>query len=132
MAFTEEIEVEGYNTFQEKIKEWESDPVKHPHPLFILFTGSNDSSGKSWCPDCVEFEKMWSKMKGSFTPDQGSFIRVKVGERNAWKDAACPFRTDKTTSLKSIPTLVKWGTAKKLAGNALQSPENVKMLMEED
>ena len=44
--------VEGYPAFQAKIKELkEKFPKDH---IVVLFTGSEDGSGKSWCTDCVE------------------------------------------------------------------------------
>jgi len=124
-------DVDGYDAFVQKIKELEKD--KGSHPLYILFTGSSDAQGKSWCPDCVQFEAMWDKMKTTFQPaGGGSLVRVKVGPRDSWKDQKCPFRTDKTIGISSIPTLVKWGTPKRLSNGSIQSKDNVQMLMEED
>jgi len=125
--FKEGDEVEGYEAFVAKIKELEKDKGKHP--LYILFTGSSDAQGKSWCPDCVQFEAMWEKMK---KPEGGSLVRVKVGPRDFWKDQKCPFRTDKTIGISSIPTLVKWGTPKRLSDGSIQKEGNVQMLMEEE
>jgi hypothetical protein len=75
---------------------------------------------------------MWKKLRGSYTPPEGCLMRVKVGPRDFWKDQNCPFRTDKKTALSSIPTLVRWGTPKRLSGDAIQNPENVRMLMEDE
>jgi len=77
---------------------------------------------------CV-VEGMWSKLA---KPLEGTFIRVKVGPRDFWKDKNCPFRTDKALRLQSIPTLVRWGTPKRLSDDAIQNPDNVKMLMEDE
>ena len=41
--------VEGYLEFKKTIADLES----KSDPLFVLFSGSKDSTGKSWCPDCV-------------------------------------------------------------------------------
>jgi hypothetical protein len=52
MPFVEGDEIEGYEAFDSVIGSLEKDSSKQP--LFILFTGSNGSDGKSWCPDCVK------------------------------------------------------------------------------
>lgn len=41
------IKVEGIEEFNKTIAELEKEEV------FVLFSGSKDSSGSSWCPDCV-------------------------------------------------------------------------------
>lgn len=74
---------------------------------------------------------MWEKLRESFTPEAGCLVRVKVGPRDYWKDKDCPFRTDKALRLQSVPTLVRWGTVKRLSDEALQNPDNIQMLMEE-
>lgn len=81
---------------------------------------------------CFVVEGMWETLKKSFTPSEGSLIRVKVGSRDYWKDKNCPFRTDKKTGLSSVPTLVQWGSPKRLSDDAIQNPENVQMLMEDE
>jgi hypothetical protein len=77
-------------------------------------------------------EDMWKKSKGSIAPAEGYFLRVKVGPRDLWKDKDCPFRTNMKLRLQSIPTLIRWGTVKRLADNFVQNHENVQMLMEEE
>ena len=43
------FKVEGFENFQAKIAELE----KEYQSIFVLFSGSKDASGQSWCPDCV-------------------------------------------------------------------------------
>ena len=43
----QEIKVNGLSELLSKL-----DSFKEPNDVYILFTGSKDSSGKSWCPDC--------------------------------------------------------------------------------
>ena len=40
---------EGFNEFSSKLAEIQANDKK----LIILFSGSRDLEGKSWCPDCV-------------------------------------------------------------------------------
>lgn len=42
--------VEGYEEYLKLINELEKKNV----PLYVLFTGSPNEEGVSWCPDCVK------------------------------------------------------------------------------
>ena len=44
--------VEGYDAFKAKISELAS----AGGDIFVMFSGSKDASGVSWCPDCVTAE----------------------------------------------------------------------------
>ena len=46
------VKVEGFEAFQAKIAEL----TKTGGDIFVMFSGSKDSNGSSWCPDCVEAE----------------------------------------------------------------------------
>jgi len=50
-----EESVNGYEKFKEKIQTLSSTMTT---PIVILFTGSSDASGQSWCPDCVVCKKI--------------------------------------------------------------------------
>ena len=63
--------------------------------------------------------------------DDVTFLYVGVGDRAFWKDPNCVFRTDERTKLRGVPTLVKWGTAKKLDDNC-HKKDFVEMLLEDD
>ena len=43
----EQIKVNGLSELLAKL-----DSLKDQKDVYILFTGSKDSSGTSWCPDC--------------------------------------------------------------------------------
>lgn len=65
--------------------------------------------------------------------DDGSiFLYVGVGPRDFWKDKACVFRTNDSTKLKSVPTLIKWKTAKRLEEAQCSQASMVEMLIEEE
>ena len=44
--------VEGYDAFKAKISELAS----AGGDVFVMFSGSKDARGVSWCPDCVTAE----------------------------------------------------------------------------
>ncbi len=50
------IKVEGFTEFEKTITEM----VKEPKTIFVLFSGSKDSTGQSWCPDCVAGTKVFT------------------------------------------------------------------------
>ncbi|XP_003375804.1 arginyl-tRNA--protein transferase 1 [Trichinella spiralis] len=77
--------------------------------VFLLFTGSKDSFGKSWCPDCVKADKIIEKYAEKLDADS-VLIRCDVGDRSTWKNPENEFRTDKTFHITAIPTLMKLGT----------------------
>lgn len=83
-------------------------------PIFAEFYGAHDSSGKSWCPDCVRAEPVVEGVMKTSAPSNAHFLHVSVGNRTEWRDPACPFRSDARLKLTCIPTLVHWGTSHKL------------------
>ena len=54
------IEVEGYEALYESLKE-------NTGTVFVLFSGSLDENGVSWCPDCVKGKTTAKNLyKGNF------------------------------------------------------------------
>lgn len=51
-------------------------------------------------------------------------------ERSFWKDPNCVFRKDESTMLKSLPTMMKWGTQQRLGEDQCSNKELVEMLFE--
>ena len=45
--------VEGFEAFVAKAEELSADKSK---TLIVMFSGTKDENGKSWCPDCVVAE----------------------------------------------------------------------------
>ncbi|XP_042207722.1 thioredoxin domain-containing protein 17-like [Homarus americanus] len=122
----QKIEVEGFEAFVEQVETFKSSGK----PIFVLFSGSKDSNGKSWCPDCVVAEPV---VKGALdkAPQDAVFIYVGVGDRAFWKDKNCVFRTDSRTKLKSVPTLMKYGTSQRLAEEQCAKDDLVEMLFDD-
>jgi hypothetical protein len=47
VKMVEQVNVNGLSELSTKL-----DGLKDKNDVYILFTGSKDSSGSSWCPDC--------------------------------------------------------------------------------
>ncbi|KAF4530947.1 hypothetical protein B566_EDAN018940, partial [Ephemera danica] len=47
--------VENFNDFIQLTTSLEA----KPEPIYVLFTGSKNQDGKSWCPDCVKGSWRW-------------------------------------------------------------------------
>ncbi|KYN43469.1 Thioredoxin domain-containing protein 17 [Trachymyrmex septentrionalis] len=116
--------VQGYEKFLEV-----TNLERSEQPNYVLFTGTKLlDTGKSWCSDCVEAEPFIEA--GFADAPQGTILlTVEVGDRAFWKDPNCPFRTDRCTRLKVLPTLVKWRTEKRLEGDQLLNPDLIEMLL---
>jgi thiol-disulfide isomerase/thioredoxin len=95
-AMAEFKEVEGYDSLKKELEALNTSEK----PVYVLFTGSKDSSGKSWCPDCVTgmrvvrssvffVERMFSFSADPIVHDSvkknltnGVFITCQVGQRD--------------------------------------------------
>ncbi|XP_050678567.1 thioredoxin domain-containing protein 17-like isoform X2 [Leptidea sinapis] len=121
------VDIKGYEDF---VKYVESLDINGP-PVFVYFSGSKNADGNSWCPDCVEAEPV---IKSYFTELQKNiiFVYVDVGDRDYWKNKACPFRTDSRIKLMVIPTLIKWKGVQRLEGSQCNKRELLQMLFEDD
>ncbi|CEF66639.1 Protein of unknown function DUF953, thioredoxin-like family and Thioredoxin-like fold domain-containing protein [Strongyloides ratti] len=92
--------------------------------IFVLFTGSKNSDGVSWCPDCVEAEPVIEEaIEKDLTKEENvTFITCFVGERAYWKDMENPFRKDDEFKVNCIPTLIEIGVkGKRLTEEQLQN-----------
>ncbi|XP_030024220.2 thioredoxin domain-containing protein 17 [Manduca sexta] len=116
--------------FEEFCKYVDSIDPKGP-PALIYFSGSKLPDGNSWCPDCVEAEPIVKAFIGELQKDI-IFVYVDVGDRDYWKDKACPFRTDARCKLMVIPTIIKWKGVQRLEGSQCTKRELLQMLFEDD
>ncbi|XP_064612330.1 thioredoxin domain-containing protein 17-like [Liolophura sinensis] len=119
------VDVTGLSSYKEEV-------AKHKDKtVFALFTGSPDSSGKSWCPDCVRADGVIHSAL-SKAPNDAVFINCLVGERAVWKDPNNEFRKEPTLMLKGVPTLIKVGTKNRLVEAECAKEDLVTMLFTED
>lgn len=65
-------------------------------------------------------------------PEGSVYIYCSVGDRSFWKDQSNVFRKDPRTMLKSVPTLVRWGTQQRLEEGQCSDSNLVQMLVEEN
>jgi len=72
-------------------------------PLLLLFTGSRDASGKSWCPDCNVADPIIHKF---LDPVPSTMLRCFV---NRGPEARAPYRNHPKVKLGPVPTLIHWG-----------------------
>lgn len=58
--------------------------VQNSNHVILLFTGSKDESGKSWCPDCVTADPAIEEVINDeeYDSDDYLFITVFVGQRD--------------------------------------------------
>lgn len=120
------VKVEGFEAFQAEVAELS----KTGGDVFVMFSGSKDSNGVSWCPDCVTAEPVVSACLSSAQEDS-HYLYVGVGGRDFWKDPNCVFRTAPETKLKSVPTLIKWGTKQRLEEGQCADKNLVSMMFED-
>lgn len=102
-------------------------------PVFILFTGSKDQSGHSWCPDCVKADPVIEQAVDDGLTDAATFITCFVGPREYWKDPNNPFRTHKELKITSVPTIIKWNAPHiRLVESQCWDKSLVQMMLEEE
>lgn len=119
--------VAGYEAFVEYMQKLKSDDLN----VNVYFTGSKDTTGNSWCPDC---NVAWPVVEEALNKvsNESHFVYVDVGDRAFWKDMKNPFRTDKTTHLSVIPSLLRWKGPQRLEGDQLNSPDLLDMFFNDD
>ncbi|CAG0918205.1 unnamed protein product [Notodromas monacha] len=127
---TEKMKLKGYESFAKFLEEEGNKGVGEgaKKTTFVLYTGSTDSEGKSWCPDCVKAEPVIEETF-KHAPAGTRLVIVEVGERHEWKNPECPFRTER--KLNCVPTLAKLGTEKVLREAECADPELLSMLLED-
>lgn len=119
----QEVHAEGFEALNKAVE------THKGHPIFVLFSGSPGSDGKSWCPDCVTADPVIKQCLPS-APKDSVFIHCGVGDRPFWKDPENAFR--KKLGIKCVPTLIKWGEPKRLEEADCAKKELVEMLFEDE
>jgi len=118
------IHVEGFDAFMTEVAKHDGKTV------FVLFSGSSENGGESWCSDCVTADPVIENYL-KFVDYDLVFIHCGVGGRDFWKDKKNIFRTNSTLKLKSVPTLLKWGTPMRLEEDQCASVDLLEELFEE-
>ncbi|CAB3981051.1 Hypothetical predicted protein [Paramuricea clavata] len=122
---SEEVKVNGLSELLAKL-----DSLKEQNDVYILFTGSKDSSGNSWCSDCNDADPVIKKCLPN-APEGSVFICCIVGDRSVWKDPENEFRKHPQFKLTGIPTLIKWKTANRLGPDDCKKQDLVEMIFED-
>ncbi|KAL9655105.1 hypothetical protein ABK040_008886 [Willaertia magna] len=85
--------------------------------ILVYITGKVDeSTGKSWCPDCVKsepivFEELIPEIENQCkSKDESSVVVLKcIVERSQYKgNSSYPYRTHTDLRVKGIPTMILW------------------------
>ncbi|VVC28030.1 Thioredoxin-like fold,Protein of unknown function DUF953, thioredoxin-like [Cinara cedri] len=101
---------------------------------FIVFTGTPNESGESWCSDCVKADPIIKKQieLNEERLKESNLVYAQVGKREEWKNNnENPFRLDKKIRLQFLPTLLRWGTLHKLQVEECLKPDLLNMLLED-
>ncbi|XP_026812603.1 thioredoxin domain-containing protein 17-like [Rhopalosiphum maidis] len=102
--------------------------------IFVIFTGTPNESGESWCSDCVEADPVIKKQiehNEEYLSDT-NIVYAQVGKREEWKNNNDnPFKLDKRIRLQFLPTLLKWGTLHKLQVEECLKPDLLNMIFED-
>ena len=127
LIMAQKLDVTGFDAFIQKYEE-----LKSTNKTIIgMFSGGKDeNTGKSWCPDCVVAQPVVDEALQKASSDT-IYIYCSVGGRDFWKDKSNVFRTDSRLRLKSVPTLIKFGTPQRLEEAQCASKDLVEMLFEE-
>ena len=123
----QKIVVHGYKEFQDQV----NSPELKGKTKYCMFSGDKDeSTGISWCPDCVTYEPVVRKAMEELKDDTAVYIYCLVGGRSYWKDRQNEFRTDAKLMLTGVPTFMKYGTKKKLVEDQLNA-DMIEMMLED-
>ncbi|XP_059171955.1 thioredoxin domain-containing protein 17-like [Physella acuta] len=99
--------------------------------VFVLFSGSPDESGVSWCPDCTKAEPVINRNLDK-APEDAVLIHCHVGDRDYWKNMNNEFRKDPKLKVKCVPTLVRIGSPHRLEESECAKDDLVEMLFEDN
>lgn len=98
--------------------------------VFLLFSGTTDAAGKSWCPDCSRALPVIKTAVQQFATEADAFVYVDVGDRNEWKTPSHPLRT--RFQLTGVPTLLVYNTSQRLVEDQCLDEAKLALLFEDD
>jgi hypothetical protein len=107
IAFYEEhSEAMSPEQLQQQIQNLRTKYPEDINPLFLLFTGSKDESGVSWCPDCTRAAPVVLTALEEYCPD--SVLLVLNCKRSEYRDQSFTYRVNELIQLTSVPTLIRY------------------------
>ncbi|KAI7697264.1 Thioredoxin domain-containing protein 17, partial [Sarcoptes scabiei] len=74
--------------------------------IILLFTGTKNSAGKSWCPDCNVADPIIEKVHNDLNDPNLTIATVFVGDLSSWKNGENPFRRHPKFQVNCVPTLI--------------------------
>lgn len=113
-----QLQVEGLGNLMQTLKEHGG------KRRIIMFIGAMNENGESWCPDCRDAEPVVEAALKK-APSDIVFILSIVGDKPEWKSPDNEFRTNPEFKLKEIPTIVDYGTDKRLGCEDCKNSEIV-------
>ncbi len=109
--------------------------IKKRQRQVVLFTGTPDETGKSWCSDCNTAKPFIEQIIIPWAESNNiPFQIITVGDRPTWKNPEHVLRTDQSLKLTSVPTLILYeqGTiTKRLDDDKATKEDFIKMFIEE-
>lgn len=97
-------------------------------PLFILFTGTKGSNGRSWCGDCTAADPIiFSALRS--VADGCRLLTCDV-VREDYRNPDYSYRKHPKINLKCVPTLIKWSNSKAIARLNDSQSQNADLVQE--
>ena len=99
----------GYNEFESKIQEL----VKNKKNMLVHLYGSLDSSGNSWCPDCIISHPHIEKIKPIIDEKQDEKEIYFLDIPEDW-DKRSTYRKNPILKEKRVPTLIYFANGREM------------------
>jgi len=98
--------------------------------VVLLFTGTKQANGKSWCPDCVVADPVIESVTQQLKTADLTFITVPVGDLPTWKSPDNQYRKHPVYSVDCVPTLINVTKSQRLEEGGCADEKLVKQLFE--
>ncbi len=99
----------GYNEFNSKLQEL----IKNKKDFLVHLYGSIDSSGKSWCPDCIVSHPNIEKIKPIIDEKQDEKEIYFVDIPEDW-DKRAAYKNNPILKEKRVPTLIYYSKGREM------------------
>lgn len=108
----ETIECATPEDYASKLQEAENLAANGSRPLFLLFTGAKNATGRSWCPDCTAADPVIEEVLSSIP--EGAVLLSSSVDREPYRSPDNVYRKNPAIKLTCVPTLIKWQNGKVL------------------